>query len=184
MKPRQEKKINELTDKLNKFIEDMNQKREITITNGRKALKDGSTTNLNYWVVQYKLTQEYEKQAKETLGQLEIAKYSSEIGQSVKEFFDCMGNMAKQLSKVFGYTSLKEIEKNFDKNIDKYSANKDNIQDMIEETTDRFKEIQEGFATSGNPIEINDEERTKIVKIFEDNKSNKNNDDILKRLFG
>lgn len=166
MKKKHEEKINLLIESINSFINDMRDKRKTTIEMGRKALKIDSKSQIDFWVIQYKLTEQYEKQALEMLGQLDIAKYSNEMQKSAKQFFDCMGVMAKQLSKIFGYTSIKDLNKSFDKQMINYETSKEKNQDLIEETSEQFKTMQESFSDSNDTITIDEKEREQIVAVF------------------
>ena len=145
------------------------------VEGGKKAMNIGSNVQINFWVVQYKLTEQYIQQAKEMIGQLDIARYSSQMQTTVKEFFNCMAGLGKQLTKFFGYSSLDQIERIFDKNQMKIEIAKDKTNEIIEETTDRFKEMQDRLADSSLEMNISEEERTKIIGVFEKAKKPNNN---------
>ena len=119
------------------------------------------------------------------LGQLDVARYSSEMQISASSFFNDMGKMAKELSKVFGYTSINKITKDMDKRNIKVSIAKEKANEMIGETTERFREIQESFADSNQSvegIEISDSEKNEILAEFQTKKKEDGISDLLKGL--
>ena len=125
MTPKQEKRIAKLTENINAFIEKMDNSHKTAIEKGRIALENKQKTLVDFWMTQYKLTNEYKRQALEMLGQLDVARYSSEMQISASSFFNDMGKMAKELSKVFGYTSINKITKDMDKRNIKVSIAKE-----------------------------------------------------------
>jgi len=184
VKKKHGEKIEQLTESINSFIKDIKDKRKTTIEMGRKALKIDSKSQIDFWIIQYKLTEQYEKQSLEMLGQLDIAKYSNEMQKSAKQFFDCMEVMAKQLSKIFGYTSIKDFNKSFDKRMINYETSKEKNQDLIEETSEQFRNMQESFSDSNDIITIDEKERKQILAVFNKPLSSQLSDeDLLKKLF-
>ena len=178
-----EKKITKLELNINTFIEDVKGLQKKAVESGKKALKVGSKQQIDFWVVQYKLTEQYTQQANEILGQLDIARYSSTMQKTAKDFFSCMGKMAKQLSKVFTYTNFDQIQKNFDKNQDKIENAKEQNKEIIEETTERFREMQERLTETYEDIEVSEEEKNKIINIFSTSKT-VDNVNIFDRMLG
>lgn len=185
MTPKQEKRIAKLTENINAFIEKMDNSHKTAIEKGRIALENKQKTLVDFWMTQYKLTNEYKRQALEMLGQLDVARYSSEMQISASSFFNDMGKMAKELSKVFGYTSINKITKDMDKRNIKVSIAKEKTNEMIGETTERFREIQESFADSNQSvegIEISDSEKNEILAEFQTKKKEDGISDLLKGL--
>ncbi|OLA07482.1 MAG: hypothetical protein BHW12_06390 [Coprobacillus sp. 28_7] len=181
----EEKRIAKLTENINAFIEKMDNSHKTAIEKGRIALENKQKTLVDFWMTQYKLTNEYKRQALEMLGQLDVARYSSEMQISASSFFNDMGKMAKELSKVFGYTSINKITKDMDKRNIKVSIAKEKTNEMIGETTERFREIQESFADSNQSvegIEISDSEKNEILAEFQTKKKEDGISDLLKGL--
>jgi len=177
---RREKKIQALTNNINEFITFIKEKRKETIENGKKALSIDSKKQVDFWVVQYKATTMYEKQAQEVLGQLDIARYSKQMQDSTKQFFGNIKDLAKQIAKMFKYNSFNEIEDVFD---DLENQN-DEVNDLIEEATERFRTIQENSSNSSENINISNEERENIVKIFKEENKTVSTTDFLKKILG
>lgn len=169
MTPKQEKKIAKITENINAFIEKMDEAHAKSIKKGKDALKTNDQGLINFWVIQYKLTNEYKHQAVVMLEQLEIARYSSEMQQTAKGFFADMNKMASALSKVFSFTGLNSLTKDLEKQSIKMQMNRERTNDMIEETNDRFKEVQESFetGTADTGMEISDSEKANILKEFQ-----------------
>jgi len=161
-----ERKLQKLSEKITEFQTNIEDIQKVAIQNGKKSLEIGSKQQINFWVVQYKLTSEYIQQAKEMLGQLEIVRYSNNMQKTAKTFMSCMTSMASQLSKAFGYTNLDKISKAFDKQQVDLAEAREKNQDIMEETTERFKEMQESFQTYNNDIEISEIERNHIIDVF------------------
>lgn len=185
MTPKQEKRIAKLTENINAFIEKMDNCHKTAIEKGRVALENKQKTLVDFWMTQYKLTNQYKSQALEMLGQLDVARYSSEMQISASAFFNDMGKMAKELSKVFGYTSINKITKTMDKDGIKAEIAKEKANDLINETTERFREVQESFADSNQSfegIEISDSEKSEILAEFQAKKKDDGISGLLKGL--
>lgn len=184
MTPKQEKRIAKLTENITAFIEKMENCHNTAIEKGRVALDNKQMTLVEFWMTQYKLTNEYKRQALEMLGQLEVARYSSEMQISAASFFNDMQKMAKELSKVFGYTSINKIIKDMDNKSLKAEDAKEKANEMIGKTTESFKDMQERFAESQSyeGIEISDSEKSQILAEFQTKKDEDGISNLLKGL--
>lgn len=186
MTQRQEKKIAKLTENINLFISKMDECHKTAIEKGKNALDNNQKTLVDFWVTQYKLTDEYKKQALEMLGQLDIARYSNEMQIAAGTFFNNMGKMAKALSRIFGYTAINSVTKDFEKQSIKISLAREKTNEMIEDATDRFKDIQESFSQGNEAlgdIQISDTEKNQIIAEFQKgNNKQKNFNDLFKSL--
>lgn len=180
MTKKHKEKLNLLREQINSFIQKVNLLHNDALNNGKKALKYGSSSQVDFWVVQYKLTSDYSKHAYEMLGQLDIAEYSKEMHKTAREFFDCMNKMAKSLSKVFGFSSIRKIENVFEKGQAKLEEQNLQNQDLLEETTSQFHQMQLELSNSYNEsIVIDENEKNKILDEFRKD----NNLSYIKNLF-
>lgn len=166
MTKRKEKKLNKLSEKIIEFKKCVLEQKKCATENGKKALNNNCKQQIDFWVVQYKLTSEYIQQADEMLGQLDIIRYTSDMQKNAKSFLNCMNTMTNQFSKVFGYSDLDKITKIFDKQQSSLQESKQKTQDLIDETTSRFKEMQDSFETSSLDLKISDVERNAIINAF------------------
>lgn len=184
MNKAKEKKLQKLSEKIIEFQTNIEDIQKVAIKNGKKSLEIGSKQQINFWVIQYKLTSEYIQQAKEMLGQLEIVRYSNNMQKTAKTFMSCVTSMANHLTKAFGYTNLDKISSAFDKQqIDMQEARQTN-QDIIEETTERFKEMQESFQSYNNDIEISEIERNNIIDVFTKKEIEEEKETVFRKISG
>lgn len=178
MNKRIEKKINKLEENIKNFISRMEQSQKTTIIKGKEALRIQSVSQIDYWIVQYKLTEIYIQQSKEMIGQLSIARYSSEMKTSIKDLYDYMSIMTKSLRRFFGISNLNSMEKMFEKNQIKMELAKDEANELIKETTERFKDMEANNSRSVNDLQISVEEKEKITNMFKNDKVKTNFYDI------
>lgn len=184
MNKTKEKKLQKLAEKITEFQTNIEDIQKVAIQNGKKSLDIGSKQQINFWVVQYKLTSEYIQQAKEMLGQLEIVRYSNNMQKTAKTFMSCMTSMANHLTKTFGYTNLDKIATAFDKQQVDIAEAREKNQEIIEETTERFKEMQESFQTYNNDIEISEVERNSIIDVFNKEEKQEEKTIVFRKISG
>ena len=160
------------------FLTRLDKMQKTIIHNGKEAMKIGSKEQIDFWVVQYKLSEIYIQQSKEMIGQLNIARYSNEMKQTIKDLFDYMSIMSKSLRRFFGVSSLNSMEKLIDKNQIKMEMAKDEASDIIQETTDRFNDMKDNLSSSTAEVQITSEEKEKITAMFANDKTKNNFYDI------
>lgn len=177
-----ERKLQKLAEKITEFQLSIEEIQKIAIQNGKKSLDIGSKQQINFWVVQYKLTSEYIQQAKEMLGQLEIVRYSNNMQKTAKTFMSCMTSMASQLTKAFGYTNLDKIASAFDKQQVNIAEAREKNKEIIDETTERFQEMQESFQSYNNDIEITEVERNSIIDVFNQEEVDEEKEIIFRKI--